>query len=180
VLVFCVMFTKEDSPGPASRWPTTLFICDQHLGALARLLRQMGFDVVWRSDLLEAEMARVSLNENRVALSRNRQLFERKALGPALHILSDDPDTQAAQVLAHFQLVGEVCFFSRCSACGGIIDDVDRDEVAAEIPPRTRAWLDTYYRCRDCGKLYWEGTHITALRARLDAIVARAAGKGTS
>ena len=168
------MLTKDGRCGADPRWPTARFICDQHLGALARLLRQLGFDVAWQRDLREAELARCSLNEDRIALSRNRQLFKRKALGPALLIQSDDPPEQAVQVLAHFRLTDQVCPFVRCTRCGGIIDSVARDEVAHLVPPRTRAWLDTYFRCRDCAQLYWEGTHVQALRERLDAIVARA------
>ncbi len=169
------MLTNEDSPGGGgSPWPRQRFICDQHLGALARLLRQLGFDTAWHAGLLEPEMARRCVNEDRVALTRNRQLLQRKSLGPALLVANDQPDEQAVQVLAHFHLADQVCCFSRCSRCGGIIDDVDREQVAHLIPPRTRAWLDTYFRCRDCGQLYWEGTHVQKLRGRLQTIIDRA------
>ena len=78
------MLTNEDSPGGGgSPWPRQRFICDQHLGALARLLRQLGFDTAWHAGLLEPEMARRCVNEDRVALTRNRQLLQRKSLGPA-------------------------------------------------------------------------------------------------
>lgn len=151
------------------------FICDQHLGTLARLLRMMGLDTGWNPDWLEPEITRRALNEQRVVLSRSRSLLKRKALQQAMLIRSDQPDTQAGEVLRRFLLNRHIELFNRCTACNGQIDPVPKEKVRDRIPPRTRLWLDDYFLCRDCGRLYWEGTHVTAIRRRLDRIILQAA-----
>ena len=48
---------------------------------------------------------------------------------------------------------------SRCTHCNGALEPVDKQEVADRVPARTRQHTDEYYLCRDCGKVYWRGTH---------------------
>jgi hypothetical protein len=163
------MTSNTQRPSPGDPWR---FICDQHLGKLARLLRIMGFDTAYGTDWLEPEMARRAVNEDRIVLSRNRQLLQRKALTRALLITSDQPDEQAREVLQEFQLADQVRPFGRCTRCNGLVEPVAKAQILELIPPRTRRWLDTYTRCTGCGHIYWEGTHVTALLKRLTAIQA--------
>ena len=51
--------------------------------------------------------------------------------------------------------------------CGGALVPVPKESVVDEAPPRTYSWLETFYRCARCGKLFWEGTHWQAIQARL-------------
>lgn len=148
------------------------FLCDQHLGKLARLLRMTGFDTTWNGNWLEAEIARRAVNEGRVVLSRNRQLLKRKTMDRALLIRSDLPDEQLGEVLTRFELTAAVRWFGRCSLCNGLLQAVAKADIEDRIPPRTRKWLDLYYVCRTCDQLYWEGTHVQAVRRRLAAVVA--------
>jgi uncharacterized protein with PIN domain len=48
---------------------------------------------------------------------------------------------------------------SRCMPCGGELVLVDKESVRDRIPPRTSLWVDEYYECARCGKLFWHGTH---------------------
>jgi len=151
--------------------PEARFICDAHLGALARRLRMLGFDTLWKVDWLEPEIVRRALNEQRAVLSRSRALLKRKELDLALLIRSDRPDEQVAEVLARFQVADRIRLFGRCTVCNGVVEPVAKEKVRDRIPPRTRLWLDDYYLCRDCGRLYWEGTHMAAIRQRLAAVI---------
>ena len=163
------MIDNTQTPTTGGTWR---FICDQHLGKLARLLRIMGFDTAYGTYWLEPEMARRAVNEDRIVLSRNRQLLQRKALNRALLITSDRPDDQAREVIQEFQLADQVRPFGRCTQCNGLVEPVAKEQILDLIPPRTRRWLDTYTRCTRCGHIYWEGTHVTALLKRLTAIQA--------
>jgi hypothetical protein len=55
----------------------------------------------------------------------------------------------------------------RCMRCGGVLQAVEKRQVAARIPPRTARWLDAYQVCRGCGGLFWRGTHWQRIAARL-------------
>jgi len=156
--------------------PDPRFLCDGHLGKLARLLRVMGFDTAWDDSWSEARMARRGVNENRTVLSRSRSLLKRAAMDNAMLIRSAGPDEQAREVIRRFLLADHVRMFGRCSRCNGLLREVPKVEIAERIPPKTAKWLDTYYLCRECDQLFWEGTHVTALRLRVEKILARSAG----
>lgn len=157
----------ERAPAGAAR-----FLCDRHLGALARGLRLLGFDTAWSRDAPEAEIARRGLNESRIVLSGSRALLKRRRLGPSMLVADDDPDAQLLAVLRRFGLADRARLFGRCPACNGEVRPVAKDAVAGRIPPRTALWLDDYFLCAACDRLYWEGTHVAALRPRLEALLA--------
>jgi len=154
------------------RLDSARFLCDGHLGKLAVLLRVLGFDTAWDDSWSEPALARRGINEKRTVLSRSRSLLKRAAMDNAMLIRADDPDAQAAEVVGRFLLADRVRLFGRCSKCNGVLREVPKADVAARIPPRTAKWLDTYYLCRECDQLFWEGTHVTALRGRVSKILA--------
>jgi len=149
----------------------TGFICDQHLGKLARMLRTLGFDTSYNTDWLEPELARRSTAQNRTILTGNRALLKRRTITCGQLIRCQSIDQQVVEVLTRFELLNQVKLFGRCSLCNGLVKKVAKQEIATRIPPRTALWLNTYYICNDCSQLYWEGTHVLALRRRIAAIL---------
>ncbi len=150
------------------------FLCDTHLGKLARLLRIMGFDTVDVAAPSEPAVARQAITEDRVLLSRGRAVLKRREIPRGMLVLPDRVDDQAAAVVRRFDLADRIQPYSRCARCNGPVVLVDRSAVEHRIPPRTARWLDTYYRCERCDQLYWEGTHVERLRARIATITRRA------
>jgi hypothetical protein len=57
----------------------------------------------------------------------------------------------------------------RCALCNGELATVSRDEVADVVPARSLIWATEFYRCSACGHVYWNGTHWSRIRARIDA-----------
>jgi uncharacterized protein with PIN domain len=47
----------------------------------------------------------------------------------------------------------------RCMSCGGELRRGDKEALRERIPPKTYRWLDEYYLCSQCDKLFWHGTH---------------------
>lgn len=161
-------------PAPPRTLDDPRFICDQHLGKLARLLRIMGFDVAFGAGWNQPGVARRAVVGRRVLLSRGRAILMRSEISAGLLIRSDCADDQAVEVMRRFRLAGSVRLFGRCGLCNGRLAAVAKQQVAPRIPTRTARWLDEYYLCRDCDQLYWEGTHVAALRDRIAALIARA------
>jgi hypothetical protein len=52
----------------------------------------------------------------------------------------------------------------RCMTCGGRLEPAAREEVAGQVPARSLVWATKFYRCRDCGKVFWEGSHWRRIR----------------
>ena len=148
------------------------FILDVHLGALARLLRLLGFDAVYENDLDDPEIVARSLAEHRIILTRDRGLLKRGEVTHGYWVRSQEPVTQAREVVARFDLARQAAPFRRCLVCGGCLEAVEPAAVTDEVPPRVAEAHDRFWRCTGCGKIIWRGSHVRRLRATLDAILA--------
>ncbi len=51
--------------------------------------------------------------------------------------------------------------------CGGELIPANKEALKARIPPRTFRWLDQYFTCARCEKMFWHGTHWERIRTEL-------------
>ncbi|HSW52088.1 MAG TPA: Mut7-C RNAse domain-containing protein, partial [Sulfuricaulis sp.] len=56
------------------------FVIDANLGQLARYLRLLGFDVLYRNSFTDREVARIAGEEGRIVLTRDRALLQHKII----------------------------------------------------------------------------------------------------
>ncbi|HXX90856.1 MAG TPA: Mut7-C RNAse domain-containing protein [Acidimicrobiales bacterium] len=160
-------------PRPLRR---TRFVLDVHLGRLARDLRLLGFDVIWRNDATDDELARVSVTQGRVLLTRDRGLLKRAVVTRGYLVRGTDRLGQVVEVLRRFDLFDAAVPFARCLECNGLLAPVSEDEVAALLPPRIRREQHDFRRCGGCGRVYWPGSHYDRLAAFVEDV--RRAGGG--
>lgn len=162
------MFESIDI-GPVTRLrPAPLreprFVLDVHLQKLARRLRLLGFDVDFSPNRDDAALADIAEAEDRILLSRDRQLMMRRKVARGLYVRNTDPEKQVAEVLDRLDLRCRCRPFTRCIECNGMIEALDPDASPdPDIPPGVRAWCREYYRCRGCGRVYWKGSHYVKL-----------------
>ncbi|HIE65951.1 MAG TPA: twitching motility protein PilT, partial [Nitrospira sp.] len=162
VSVYPFFKTLDISPivklrGRPSRKST--FILDVHLGKLARLLRLLGFDVAYRNDYADPDIVRISVDKTRIILTRDRRLLFRKEITHVYCLRSTDPKQQLKEVLKNFDLYAQVNSFRRCAECNGKIGAVQKSEIIDQLEPKTILYYDQFYRCEDCRKIYWKGSH---------------------
>jgi len=143
------------------------FIADVHLGKLARKLRLLGFDTYFESNLDDNEIIRMSLAEDRIVLSRDKELINNSRITQGYRILSSDPREQIREVMIRFNLQNNLNPFSRCIDCNGMIENVSKESVNEYLPPKTRQYFDEFFRCHDCGKIYWEGSHYENMKKQI-------------
>lgn len=141
-------------PSPAPR-----FVCDVHLGKLARRLRLLGFDTWYRTDADDDQLASVAAGSERIMLTRDRELLMRKVITHGYCPRSNDADAQTAEVLHRFGLLDALEPLSRCARCNGLLAPVDKDRVWELLPPRTRVEHDRFVQCERCAQVYWPGSH---------------------
>ncbi|UCF10839.1 MAG: Mut7-C ubiquitin/RNAse domain-containing protein [Candidatus Bipolaricaulota bacterium] len=156
----------------------TAFLLDVHLRRLARWLRLLGFDASCPRDEDDARLARRSVDEGRILLTRDRELLKRGELTHGYWVRATDPRRQIVEILRRFDLVGDERPFTRCPTCNGLLAEVPKGEVLERIPPRTAAWLDRYVRCSSCDKLFWQGTHHARLGRAIAEVLAEAGAAG--
>jgi len=60
----------------------------------------------------------------------------------------------------------------RCVACNGKLYEVsDRAEVQDLVPDYVYHNFESFMRCKDCGKVYWEGSHYKKISGRISEIL---------
>lgn len=135
------------------------FILDNHLGQLATYLRMLGFDSLYRNDYQDEELTRVTTQEGRTLLTRDRRLLMRKAIrfGYCLH--QTDPRQQAVEVLRRYKLFEQVKPFQRCLRCNSPLQVVSKQDVLDRLEPLTRIYYDEFRLCPACKQVYWKGSH---------------------
>jgi uncharacterized protein len=147
------------------------FVADAHLGLLAKNLRMLGFDVLYRNDYSDAEVARLAAVEDRIVLTRDRDLLIRKEIVQGAYLHAVAGDAQLLEVIARFRLNGAARAFSRCLSCNGELRAIGKEEVGQRVPPHSRAVYERFYECLGCAHVYWEGSHVTRMRARLTQVL---------
>jgi len=154
----------------------TRFEVDVHLGRLARLLRMMGFDTAYGTSRTDEAIVASAARERRIVLSRDRGLMKRRLVTHGYLVRSLVPREQLEEVLARFDLAGQVRLFSRCLDCNAPLAGVSRVSVLDALPPVVAELCREFSRCPRCGKVFWRGTHWETMNA-LAADVLRRRGR---
>lgn len=136
------------------------FVLDVHLGKLASFLRMLGFDALYEREAEDERLIDLSRAEERVLLSRDRNLVRSPLLRRAYHVRSQHPQEQVLEVILRFDLAGSMRTFVRCLRCNALLRHADREEVLSRVPPRVRASVTEYRLCPACDRVYWRGTHV--------------------
>jgi uncharacterized protein with PIN domain len=147
----------------------TRFVLDVHLGRLAKLLRMLGFDSMYSNSYDDAELSRLSGQQRRIVLTRDRELLKRSAVSHGYCLRSDQAMEQLLEVLKRFDLGEKVRPFSRCLRCNAVLQDIDPETAVAFVPEYVARTYDRYKSCPRCGRLYWRGSHWEHMRRLLEA-----------
>ena len=128
------------------------FLVDGMLGSLAVKLRILGFDAEYDRESTDRELVQRATNEGRILLTSDRELF---LLAKHLHTncMMVQGASERERLVQLFTNLGVKKLSprrpSRCSLCNG------RLQKTQEIDSYGREM----YRCNNCGKLYWRGSH---------------------
>jgi len=147
------------------------FIADVMLGRLARWLRIIGADTLYIEGIADADLVRLSIEEKRVLLTRDRALPREWWVDTCCLVESDEPLEQLRQVVERFALPWRERLFTRCTLCNEPLAAVAAETVLDEIPAMVAAGTDSFTRCFACGRVYWAGSHVERMRQRLDEVL---------
>jgi hypothetical protein len=143
------------------------FVADSMVGRLAKWLRAFGFDVVYHPFADDREVLAWARERGAILLTRDTGL--RAALGVrVIFIEHDNPEQQLQQVVQETPLdLSQARPFTRCTVCNTELVSASRDEVWDQVPPFIYLTHESFARCPGCRRVYWEGTHVGRMRARL-------------
>jgi uncharacterized protein with PIN domain len=141
-------------------------LLDAMLGKLARYLRMCGYDAAYALDRgVEADddLLAVATAEDRTLVTRDRQLATRAPRGVRLDSREvTDQLRELRRAGFELSLAREP---ARCGRCNGPVDPVGASESVPDYAPDPSE--TPCYRCRDCGQVFWKGSHWDDVRERL-------------
>ena len=141
------------------------FVADAMLGKLVTYMRMSGYDVVYAPDegaVEDDEVARLAEDTGRVLLTRDVELAE----STDGFLLESKKTEEQLRELAEAGFSFELSEPLRCSVCNGTLTEVDDTEASDDVPDDVeRAW-----RCDDCGKAYWKGSHWDDVRETFESL----------
>ncbi len=145
------------------------FLVDVHLARLARILRIAGFDVRGGEER-DDRLASIAFHEERVLLSRDRELLKRRAVTRCYAPRSSEPEQQAREVLDRFDARGLARPFTRCPRCNGVLELRARSTVRDDVPKSTWQTYLSFSSCNQCGTVYWQGAHRAGIESMLERL----------
>jgi uncharacterized protein with PIN domain len=177
-------FTRFDVAGlarvrmlPAGR---IRFVADAHLGGLARLLRMAGFDTIYDNCLRDDQVEALAVEEDRVVLTRDRDLLKRRTIAHGCYVRALKPQAQLQEVFERLGLAERARPFSRCLHCNAPLRKAGKEQVASRLPPRVLETQDEFRTCDVCGRVYWKGSHWQRMSAMLGRTAGGASGASSA
>ncbi len=150
----------------------TRFLCDMMLGRLAKWIRLLGYDAAYFREISDAALLRLAREENRVLLTRDTGIMERRAvrLGQvkAVLIKRDGWREQLAQLAGELGLRPSPA--RRCAVCNHELSTARLEDVKELVPPYVRHTQRDFRRCPACGRIYWPATHWDRIEATKTAV----------
>ncbi|MDD5035006.1 MAG: Mut7-C RNAse domain-containing protein [Methylococcaceae bacterium] len=142
----------------------TAFVLDVNLGKLARRLRLLGFDALYSNRYHDSEIADIAAGEKRIVLTRDRRLLYAKRITHGYWVRSVEPQRQTEEIIRHFDLRRQINPFARCLMCNGLMKPIAKADILDRLEPKTRRYYQEFFTCQNCGKIYWEGSHLETMR----------------
>ena len=138
----------------------TKFFADATLAGLARWLRLLGFDTVCFQGKAGRPLMRQAAAEDRILLTRRRDLMERQFSGRLLLLPDATTARQLSFVLQKLSLeIQTKNFYTLCLSCNQKLVSLERESVRDLVPEYVFEHCSAYTRCPQCRRIFWPGTH---------------------
>ena len=154
--------SRQPADGSAGRPDEEIrFACDAMCGGLARWLRAIGYDAAWSEGIDDSDLVEMARREGRILISSDSKIFERKVIasGEVKALFLPRGLKRLAQLEFVVSRLGLRVREPRCMSCGGRLERVRKEDVADEVPAKSLVWAHAFYRCSQCKKVFWEGSH---------------------
>ena len=157
----------------------TRFIADAQLGGLAKYLRMLGFDTLYENSYADAQVARISADEHRIVLTRDRALLMHKLISHGCYVRGTRPRQQLEEIVSRLDLYHAIKPFSRCLRCNRELEPVAKDTIRHRLPPSSASFYRRLWICDQCDRIYWEGSHWRRMEEVIRDLVRRSNVEGS-
>lgn len=139
------------------------FLVDGMLGSIATKLRILGFDSTYDKESQDHELISEAALEGRVLVTSDQVLWLR-AKQRHIRAILIKAATERERLIELCQKAGidhlDLSVVSRCSACNSMLEEIgQKDDLGRTI-----------FKCTNCSKLFWRGSHWRKLDSLFSSI----------
>lgn len=138
------------------------FLADGMLGKLTRWLRMLGQDVIYSVQFNDSELLEMAKKEDRVLLTKDFELYKR-AIGrgmDAYYVEGKTESERLAEVAKRYNLQLTIDMDkSHCPVCNTKLKATPKEQLQGELEKNTFTYYDKFWKCPNCGQIYWQGAH---------------------
>lgn len=146
------------------------FLADGMLGKLTRWLRMLGQDVIYSVQFSDAELLDLAKKENRVLLTRDFELYKSAITRglDAFYVEGNSESDRLAAVAKRYGLTLAIDMDkSHCPICNTQLKATPKEQLKDELEKNTFTYYDKFWKCPNCGQIYWQGAHWTQINNTL-------------
>lgn len=152
-------------PGKAMPCQQLRFLAESTLGKLSKWLRLAGFDTLYDPHRPDAfRIADCSKAQQRIVLTRTRQVYDLLPPSRALFIRHNAPLAQVRQVMQHFAVLRrDLQPLTRCAICNAPVEPCPKEKLIGQIADYIWQRHDRFHCCPQCKRIFWPGSHTERL-----------------
>ncbi|MCF7811663.1 Mut7-C RNAse domain-containing protein [bacterium] len=138
------------------------FIADIELKPLVKLIRMLGINCRYDGGMSLPEIITIATSEQRILLTLKSIAATQKL--NVFRFSSYEPIGQLRQLNKAFNLKDLAAPFSRCLICNA---ELIETQPTPDVPNSVLKRNIPVYRCTECRRLFWHGTHIERMKDQL-------------
>jgi uncharacterized protein with PIN domain len=128
----------------------------------------MGYDSKYEPDIQDDNLINLARKEERIIISRDKNLVK-KALKfgiTSIFLRKKEETKQFREIIDKLNLkIMEINGDgARCPLCNTKTKPVNKNNVKNKVPVKILEQNEKFWECEDCGKIFWEGSHIRNLQ----------------
>lgn len=136
------------------------FLIDGMLGSLSRWLRIIGYDSEYRRSTIDEDLIKEAQRTGRILLTKDRNLVIRsKKSGIKTQYVEGSTNEERLRFLIKTLGLDVNTTNSRCPICNGCLNKIEKEIVIGKVPSMTFKNFNIFWLCKNCGKVYWRGSH---------------------
>ena len=147
------------------------FLVDSMLGKLSRWLRMLGYDVIYDVKLNDSDLLALAKKENRVLLTKDLELYKR-AIARGIDAYYSEGKSEAdrlAELSKRYGVILEVNMDrAYCPICNTKLQPTPKEKLSNELQKNTFIHYDDFWKCPNCGQIYWQGSHWKQITSTLN------------
>ncbi len=147
-------------------------LCDEMLNGIAQWLRVAGYDTaVPTPGLPDDQLMDRARAEGRWLVTADSDLLGfLEAADYVVYLQGGDDEARLRELTRRLELDWCRAPFTRCKNCNTLLHKASEWEVAHYYPGSIGMNGQSVWACATCCQLFWEGSHVRRMRAKLEAM----------